>query len=111
MKRRHVWLVSFAYVVFIALVVATPAFAHEQPDGANWLMADWMLLSFLVFFGMALIAFVIALKRGYLSNLECTLPGGDPGRSHAYPVDRANLDRRLCCDPGWILLLVFDVLE
>ena len=70
MKRRHVWLVSFAYVVFIALVVATPAFAHEQPDGANWLMADWMLLSFLVFFGMALIAFVIALKRGYLSNLE-----------------------------------------
>lgn len=70
MKKWYHFVVSFAYVIFFALVAATPAFAHEQPDGANWLMADWMLLSFLVFFGIALVVFVIALKRGYLSNLE-----------------------------------------
>lgn len=47
------------------------AWAHAAPDeGAEWLMADWMLLAFLVFFVAALVAFVVALRRGLLSDLE-----------------------------------------
>jgi hypothetical protein len=33
-------------------------------------MADWMLLSFLAFGAVSLVAFLAALKRGLLSNLE-----------------------------------------
>ena len=52
------------------LVSATPAMGHEQPDGAEWLMADWMLLSFIVFGGAALAVFVLALKRGQFHDME-----------------------------------------
>jgi hypothetical protein len=53
-----------------ALLFATPALGHDQPAGAEWIMADWMLLSFLAFGAIALVAFLVALKRGHLSNLE-----------------------------------------
>jgi hypothetical protein len=49
---------------------ATPVLGHDQPPGAEWLMADWMLFSFLAFGVVALVGFLVALKRGYLSNLE-----------------------------------------
>jgi hypothetical protein len=52
------------------LLFVTPALGHDQPPGAEWIMADWMLLSFLAFGVIALVAFLVALKRGYLSNLE-----------------------------------------
>ena len=51
-------------------MTATPAFGHEQPDGAEWLMADWMLLSFLVFAGAGLAVFLLALKRGQFHDME-----------------------------------------
>jgi hypothetical protein len=53
-----------------ALLFATPALGHDQPAGNEWIMADWMLLSFLAFGVVSLVAFLIALKRGFLSNLE-----------------------------------------
>ncbi|MDQ6737676.1 MAG: hypothetical protein M3Z30_08250 [Gemmatimonadota bacterium] len=60
-----------AAVVTILLLVPRAAWAHGAPDrGAEWLMADWMLLAFLVFFVAALAGFVIALRRGALSNVE-----------------------------------------
>lgn len=52
------------------LVAATPVLGHEQPDGAEWLMADWMLFSFMAFGGAGLVAFLVALKRGFLHNVE-----------------------------------------
>jgi Cytochrome oxidase maturation protein cbb3-type len=52
------------------LVLATPAFAHDQPAGAEWLMADWMLFSFMVFGGAGLAVFLVALKRGHFHNME-----------------------------------------
>ena len=52
------------------LATAMPALGHEQPDGAEWLMADWMLLSFMVFGGVALAIFVVALRRGQFHNME-----------------------------------------
>lgn len=33
-------------------------------------MADWMFISFVAFAGCALVAFLVALKMGLLSNLE-----------------------------------------
>lgn len=57
--------------VLATAVLPHRVWAHDAPDrGAEWLMADWMLLAFLVFFIAALIAFVVALRRGLLSNLE-----------------------------------------
>jgi hypothetical protein len=44
--------------------------AHEAPKGSEWVMADWMFLSFLIFAGVAFLAFLFALKAGWLSNLE-----------------------------------------
>jgi hypothetical protein len=71
MRRIRIALGSLAWIVILMFASASPVSAHEGPiDGAEWLMADWMLLSFLVFFLVALTAFVIALKRGLLSNLE-----------------------------------------
>lgn len=47
-----------------------PALAHEAPEGSEWVMADWMFLSFILFAGAALVLFLLALKAGLLSNLE-----------------------------------------
>ncbi len=57
-------------VVGVSLLWTRVAHAHEVPDGSAWVMADWMLLSFATFFGVALFAFVVALRRGLLSHLE-----------------------------------------
>lgn len=66
---RIMWSAAAAGV--LALAAPTIVLAHDAPDeGAEWLMADWMLLSFLVFFATALTAFVIAYKRGLLVDLE-----------------------------------------
>lgn len=54
----------------VALIVAAPAFAHDGPEGAEWVMADWMFITFAIFGSGALIAFVAALKAGLLSNVE-----------------------------------------
>lgn len=71
MKRKYTLFLLAAYVGLIALVSVTPVSAHDGPtQGNEWLMADWMLLSFLIFFGVGLIAFITALKQGLLNNLE-----------------------------------------
>jgi heme/copper-type cytochrome/quinol oxidase subunit 2 len=49
--------------------LASPLY-HEAPKGSEWIMADWMFLSFLIFAGVAFLAFLFALKAGWLSNLE-----------------------------------------
>lgn len=71
MKRWHIHMTSLIWTTLLLLVTAAPVLAHEAPDdGAEWLMADWMLLAFLIFFGVALISFLVAVRRGHLSNLE-----------------------------------------
>ena len=71
MKRWTPRIASLICLGLMLLVFATPVFAHEGPDeGAEWLMADWMLLSFMVFFVVALVIFLVAVKRGTFSNLE-----------------------------------------
>lgn len=67
MKRRLA-VMLFAAAVF--MLSATPAWAHDAPEGSEWVMADWMFLSFVAFAGSALLVFVVARRRGLLSNLE-----------------------------------------
>lgn len=58
-------------VMILMLLTPGLASAHEAPDdGAEWVMADWMLLIFLVFFLTALTAFLVAFKRGLFYHLE-----------------------------------------
>ena len=70
MKRWLLTVTCCLWAAALLLVRVAPVLAHESPDeGAEWLMADWMLLTFLVFAGVALITFLVATKRGYLSIL------------------------------------------
>lgn len=61
---------GLAGALLLSALAATPALAHDGPEGAEWVMADWIFITFAVFAGGALIAFVAALKAGLLSNIE-----------------------------------------
>lgn len=74
MRQIERWTRRGALLVFLLLVtaqlaVAAPS-AHEAPDGSEWIMADWMFLSFVIFTSTAFVAFIVALKAGLLSNLD-----------------------------------------
>ncbi|MCB0083656.1 MAG: hypothetical protein KDE47_22105 [Caldilineaceae bacterium] len=57
-------------LLFVHQAVYAAPMLHDAPKGSEWIMADWMFLSFIIFAGTAFVAFLIALKSGYLSNLE-----------------------------------------
>ena len=63
-------LTLFWCVLGLVLIPSAPAMAHDAPEGSEWVMADWMFLSFAAFAAAAFIVFLIALRRGLLSNLE-----------------------------------------
>jgi peptidoglycan/LPS O-acetylase OafA/YrhL len=69
MRRRA--LVFFA-VALAALVVPAAALAHDQPETqqSRWVMADWMLDTFFIFSGLALVAFLAAWKAGHFHELD-----------------------------------------
>ena len=55
-----------------ALVWPALAFAHDAPETkqSRWVMADWMLDTFFVFAGLAVVAFVAAWKAGHFDELD-----------------------------------------
>ena len=63
---------SVAVVGVLTLTAPAAAFAHEAPESAQsrWVMVDWMLESFFVFAGFALVAFIWAWKAGHFHDLE-----------------------------------------
>jgi hypothetical protein len=66
-------LVSAAVVAAVAaLVWPALAFAHDQPETnqSRWVMADWMLDTFFIFSGIAVVAFLIAWKAGHFQELD-----------------------------------------
>ena len=69
MRRR---LALFGLFVLAALVLPAAALAHDQPENkqSNWVMADWMMDTFFVFSGLALVAFVAAWKTGAFHELD-----------------------------------------
>jgi cbb3-type cytochrome oxidase maturation protein len=69
MRRRLSILVVAALV---ALAVPAAALAHDAPENARskWVMADWMIETFFLFSGLALVVFLWAWKSGHFHNLE-----------------------------------------
>ena len=61
-------------MVVLALALLTPAaaLAHDQPETqqSRWVMADWMLDTFFIFSGVALVAFLAAWKAGHFHELD-----------------------------------------
>jgi hypothetical protein len=68
--RRLAW----TLVLTLALALALPAlaFAHEAPQNkdSKWVMADWMMDTFFIFSGLALVAFLVAWKLGQFHELD-----------------------------------------
>jgi protein-S-isoprenylcysteine O-methyltransferase Ste14 len=63
---------SIAVVAGLALSLPALALAHDQPETAQsrWVMADWMMDTFFIFAGLALLAFVVAWKAGHFQDLD-----------------------------------------
>jgi cbb3-type cytochrome oxidase maturation protein len=63
---------ALAVSLLAALAAPAVALAHDAPenDRSRWVMADWMLETFFVFAGIALVAFVWAWKAGHFHNLD-----------------------------------------
>jgi peptidoglycan/LPS O-acetylase OafA/YrhL len=68
-RRR---LAVLALLLGVALAAPAAALAHDQPetDKSRWVMADWMMDTFFVFSGLALVAFVAAWKSGAFHELD-----------------------------------------
>ena len=59
-------------VALAALVWPTLALAHDQPETSQsrWVMADWMMDTFFIFSGLAVLAFIAAWKAGHFQDLD-----------------------------------------
>ena len=69
MRRR---LIILLLLGALALAVPAAALAHDQPETkqSRWVMADWMMDTFFVFSGLALVAFIAAWKSGAFHELD-----------------------------------------
>jgi peptidoglycan/LPS O-acetylase OafA/YrhL len=67
---RRVW--TFLVVIALALVIPAAALAHEAPQNkeSKWVMTDWMMDTFFIFSGLALVAFLAAWKAGHFQELD-----------------------------------------
>ena len=56
----------------LALMVPAVAFAHDAPETkqSRWVMTDWMMDTFFIFSGLALVAFLAAWKAGHFQELD-----------------------------------------
>lgn len=68
--RRLVAAVTIVAVA--ALSLPAVALAHDQPESSQsrWVMADWMMDTFFIFSGLAVVAFVAAWKAGHFQELD-----------------------------------------
>jgi hypothetical protein len=59
-------------VALLALTWPVFALAHDQPETkqSRWVMADWMLDTFFIFSGLAVVAFLAAWKAGHFHELD-----------------------------------------
>jgi hypothetical protein len=63
---------SLGVLLTLALMTPAVAFAHEAPESkqSKWVMADWMMDTFFIFSGLALVAFLVAWKAGHFHELD-----------------------------------------
>jgi cbb3-type cytochrome oxidase maturation protein len=68
MRTLYVLAVSVA----TALALPATALAHDAPENnrSKWVMADWMIETFFLFAGAALLVFLWAWKSGHFHNLD-----------------------------------------
>jgi hypothetical protein len=59
-------------IAVVALAWPALALAHDQPETnqSRWVMADWMMDTFFIFSGLAVLAFVAAWKAGHFHELD-----------------------------------------
>ena len=71
MTGRRLLLIATG-VALAALVWPTLALAHDQPETSQsrWVMADWMMDTFFIFSGLAVLAFIAAWKAGHFQDLD-----------------------------------------
>jgi heme/copper-type cytochrome/quinol oxidase subunit 2 len=67
---RRLW--SLGVALLLALAVPAAALAHDAPESkeSKWVMADWMMDTFFIFAGLALVAFLVAWKAGHFHDLD-----------------------------------------
>ncbi len=63
---------AITVVAVSALSLPALAFAHDQPESgqSRWVMADWMMDTFFIFSGLAVLAFLAAWKAGHFQDLD-----------------------------------------
>ena len=68
---RRLALALFA-AMLLALIWPVAALAHDQPETkqSRWVMADWMMDTFFIFSGLAVVAFLAAWKAGHFHELD-----------------------------------------
>jgi protein-S-isoprenylcysteine O-methyltransferase Ste14 len=66
--------VTFATIVAFLVALALPAlaYAHDAPETkqSRWVMTDWMMNTFFIFSGLAVVAFLAAWKAGHFHELD-----------------------------------------
>jgi hypothetical protein len=66
--------ISVAALVGMFVALATPAlaYAHDAPETkqSRWVMTDWMMDTFFIFAGLAVVAFLAAWKAGHFHELD-----------------------------------------
>ena len=63
---------ALAVVGLVVLAWPALALAHHQPETqqSRWVMADWMMDTFFIFSGLAVVAFLAAWKAGHFQELD-----------------------------------------
>ena len=61
-----------AVLAGLVLVFPAVALAHDAPETerSRWVMTDWMMDTFFIFSGLAVLAFVAAWKAGHFHELD-----------------------------------------
>lgn len=70
MTARCKWILGMTLPVLLAAIPARVACAQVGPEGSQVAMADFLVISYLVFFLIALTAFLVAYKMGMFRDLE-----------------------------------------
>ncbi len=72
MSRLRLLAATLVLAAVMALGWPALALAHEAPESkqSRWVMADWMMDTFFIFAGLALVAFLAAWKAGHFQELD-----------------------------------------
>ncbi len=70
LQTWHIRAIAILYTILSSLLIFSTALAHDAPQGDDYEMADWMMFTFLFFFGISFIIFLFGLKRHWFSNPE-----------------------------------------